>query len=152
MYAMVRAPTPYEEDRRRICRERKTLTAERVEHVNRIKGLLFAQGISDYEPLLRKRRARLEELRTGDGRPLPKQLKAQIGRELDRLELTLEQIKSVETERDAMLTRQRLKRGVFRSVIDLQVAINRFVAETNLNPKPFVASVPSSSAAAALFR
>ena len=34
--------------------------------------------------------------------------------------------------------RQRLKRGVFRSVIDLQVAINRFVAETNLNPKPFV--------------
>src|SRR6266700_6773125 len=102
--AMVRAPTPHEEDRRRICRERKILTAERVEHVNRIKGLLFAQGVSDYEPLLRKRRARLEELRTGDGRPLPKQLKAQIGRELDRLELTLEQIKSVETERDAMLS------------------------------------------------
>ena len=85
--AMVRAPTPYEEDRRRICRERKTLTAERVEHVNRIKGLLFAQGISDYEPLLRKRRARLEELRTGDGRPLPKQLKAQIGCELAPPEL-----------------------------------------------------------------
>jgi transposase len=42
--AMVQAPTPQEEDRRRICRERKTLTAERVEHVNRIKGLLFAQG------------------------------------------------------------------------------------------------------------
>ena len=31
-------------------------------------------------------------------------LKAQIGRELDRLELTLQQIKSVETERDAMLS------------------------------------------------
>jgi transposase len=102
--AMVRAPTPHEEDRRRICRERKILTAERVEHVNRIKGLLFAQGVSDYEPLLRKRRARLEELRTGDGRPLPEHLKAQIGRELDRLELTLQQIKSVETERDAMLS------------------------------------------------
>ncbi len=80
--AMVRAPTPQEEDRRRICRERKTLTAERVEHVNRIKGLLFAQGISDYEPLLRKRRERLEELRTGDGRLLPEHLKAQIVREL----------------------------------------------------------------------
>ena len=38
----------------------------------------------------------------------------------------------------AKLTRQRLKRGVFRSVIDLQVAINRFVAETNVDPKPFV--------------
>jgi transposase len=38
----------------------------------------------------------------------------------------------------AKLTRQRLKRVVFRSVIDLQVAINRVVAETNLNPKPLV--------------
>jgi hypothetical protein len=37
-----------------------TLIAERVQHVNRIKGLLFAQGISDYEPLSRKRRERLE--------------------------------------------------------------------------------------------
>ena len=46
---MVQAPTPQEEDRRRVCRDRKTLTAERIEHVNRIKGLLFAQGISDYE-------------------------------------------------------------------------------------------------------
>jgi len=102
--AMVRAPTPQEEDRRRICRERKTLTAERVKHVNRIKGLLFAQGITDYEPLPRNRRERLEELRTGDGRPLPPHLKAQIGRELDRLEVALQQIKSVETERDAMLS------------------------------------------------
>jgi hypothetical protein len=36
----------------------------------------------------------------------------------------------------AKLTRRRLKRGVFRSVVDLQVAIN--VAETNADPKPFV--------------
>jgi transposase len=101
--AMVRAPTPYEEDRRRLCRERKTLVAERVEHVNRIKGLLFAQGISDYEPLHRDRRQRLEELTTGDGRPLPAHLKAQIERELDRLELLLGQLKAVEAERDALL-------------------------------------------------
>src|SRR3982075_1988614 len=38
----------------------------------------------------------------------------------------------------AKLTGRRLKRGVFRSVVDLQVAINRFVAETNADPKPFV--------------
>jgi transposase len=38
----------------------------------------------------------------------------------------------------AKLTRRRLKRGVFRSVVDLQVAINRFVAETNADPKPFI--------------
>ena len=101
--AMVRAPTPEEEDRRRVCRERKTLTDERVQHVNRIKGLLFCQGISDYEPLRRNRRQRLDELKTGDGRPLPQHLKAQISRELDRLELLLEQIKAVEAERDALL-------------------------------------------------
>src|ERR1700738_1724968 len=38
----------------------------------------------------------------------------------------------------ANLTRRRLKRGVFRSVADLQAAINRFVEETNSDPKPFV--------------
>ena len=100
---MVRAPSPEEEDRRRLCCERKTLVAERVAHVNRIKGLLFAQGISDYEPLRGDRRRRLEALRTGDGRPLPPHLKAQIGRELDRLELLLEQLKAVEAERNALL-------------------------------------------------
>jgi transposase len=101
--AMLRVPTPEEEDRRRISRERKALTNERVSHVNRIKGLLLSQGISDYQPLRRDRRKRLEELRTGDGRPLPAHMKAQVGRELDRLELLLEQIKAVEVERDAML-------------------------------------------------
>ncbi|MER9032364.1 IS110 family transposase [Mesorhizobium sp. M0674] len=101
--AMLRVPTPAEEDRRRISRERKALTTERVRHLNRIKGLLFGQGVPGYEPLRRDRRKRLEELKTGDGRPLPAHLKMQIGRELDRLELLLEQIKAVETERDAML-------------------------------------------------
>ena len=102
--AMVRTPTPEEEDRRRLCRERKTLTNERVQHVNRIKGLLFSQGISGYEPLRRNRRQRLDELKTGDARPLPSHLKAQISRELDRLELLLEQIKAVEIERDALIS------------------------------------------------
>jgi transposase len=106
--AMVKAPAPEEEDRRRLCRERKVLIAERVKHINRIKGLLLTQGVSDYEPLRRDRRRRLEELRTGDGRPLPGHLKTQISRELDRLELLLQQIKAVETERDALLAAQRV--------------------------------------------
>src|SRR5208337_2945901 len=72
--AMVKAPTPEEEDRRLLSRERKTLIGERVEHVNRIKGLLFCQGVSDYEPLRRDRRQRLDELKTGDGRALPDHL------------------------------------------------------------------------------
>ena len=35
------------------------------------------------------------------------------------------------------LTRRRLKRGVFRSVVELQAAINRYIAEHNHDPKPF---------------
>ncbi len=38
----------------------------------------------------------------------------------------------------AKLTRRRLKRGVFRSVTDLQAAILRFIEEANHDPKPFV--------------
>ena len=101
--AMVVAPSPEEEDRRRLSRERQTLLNERVVHTNRIKGLLFAQGITGYAPLRRDRRKRLEGLRTGDGRPLPANLKAQIGRELDRLDLLLDQIKAVEAALAAML-------------------------------------------------
>jgi len=55
------------------------------------------------EPLRKGRRERLEELRTSDGRPLPVCLKAQIIRELDRLEVLLEQLKTVEAERDTLL-------------------------------------------------
>jgi transposase len=36
------------------------------------------------------------------------------------------------------LTRRRLKRGVFHSIVDLQAAINRFVEVHNAEPKPFV--------------
>jgi transposase len=35
------------------------------------------------------------------------------------------------------LTRRRLKRGVFRSIVDLQAAINRYLAEHNQAPRPF---------------
>ena len=84
------------------------MTNERVLHVNRIKGLLFSQGVSSYEPLRRDRRQRLDELTTGDGRALPQFIKAQISRELDRIELLLEQIKAVEVERDALLAAQQI--------------------------------------------
>lgn len=59
---MVKLLSPEEDDNRRVGRERKTLIAERVFHVNRIKGLLFTQGIGDYQPANRDRRERLDEL------------------------------------------------------------------------------------------
>jgi transposase len=98
---MVQVPSVEREDARRTHRERQRLISERVQHVNRIKGLLATQGIYDHQPLRRDRWARLAELRTGDGRELPPRLRRQIEREFKRLELVLEQIEAVEAERDA---------------------------------------------------
>jgi hypothetical protein len=64
---------------------------------------LFGQGIADYNPLNKNRRESLEELRTGDGRSVPARLKAEILREIDRLELVLLQISEVEAERDEII-------------------------------------------------
>ena len=36
------------------------------------------------------------------------------------------------------LTRRRLRRGDFTSIVDLQAAINRYIAEHNDSPRPFV--------------
>ena len=63
---------------------------------------------SGYEPLRRDRRVRLEELQTGDGRPLPDYLKSLVRRELDRLELLIDQIKAVEAERGMLLAAQQV--------------------------------------------
>ena len=94
---MVQVPSVQREDARRTHRERQRLITERVQHVNRIKGLLATQGVHDYLPL---RRERLAELRTGDGRALPPCLRRKIEREFLRLELVLEQIVAVEAERN----------------------------------------------------
>lgn len=104
--AMITVPSVEEEDRRRINRERKVLVGERVRHINRIKGLLFGQGITGYEPIRRDRRERLDELRTGDGREISCNLKSQIRRELDRLEVVLDQIRDVEQERGNLIDKQ----------------------------------------------
>ncbi|MDE1917794.1 MAG: transposase [Sphingomonadales bacterium] len=50
---MVRVPSLADEDQRRIVREREILVAERIEYINRIKGLCFKVGIRDYKPLHR---------------------------------------------------------------------------------------------------
>jgi transposase len=104
--SMTVPPSPSEEDRRRMSRERATLLRERIQHTNRIRGLLFGQGITNYNPLHKNRRECLEDLRTGDGQSVPVHLKAEILREIDRLELVLGQISEVEAERDEMLQAQ----------------------------------------------
>jgi transposase len=41
------------------------------------------------------------------------------------------------------LTRRRIRRGVFTSIVDLQTAINRYLDEHNADPKPFIWTKPA---------
>ena len=50
------------------------------------------------------------------------------------------------------MTRQRIRRGVFRSIADLQAAINRYLKHHNDNPKPFVWTKPANAILAKLDR
>jgi transposase len=50
------------------------------------------------------------------------------------------------------LTRQRIRRGSFHSIVDLQTAINRYLAEHNAQPKPFVWKAAADSILAKLDR
>jgi transposase len=101
--SVVRVPSIEEEDAKRLHRERKRLVHERVQHVNRIKALCALHGIYDYQPLRADRKAQFEGLRTADGRTLPPRLKAEIKRELQRLELVQQMIKEIEAERGAIV-------------------------------------------------
>jgi len=98
--AVVRAPSVEEEDARRPHRERQRLIRERTGHINRIKGLLFAQGIRGIEPKRRLARIDFAALRTAEGHPLPERLRRELEREYARLDLIQDQIRDVEKQRD----------------------------------------------------
>ena len=97
--SMVRVPTPEEEDAKRTHRERENLVQERLRIENRIEALLFTQGIRK-RPSLRSWERDLAVLRTGDGREMPRHLRAELDRLRRRLVMTLELIREVEAERD----------------------------------------------------
>ncbi|MBY0298105.1 MAG: IS630 family transposase [Methylobacterium sp.] len=43
------------------------------------------------------------------------------------------------------LSRRRLRRGTFTGIVDLQAAINRYIAEHNERPKPFIWTKPAAA-------
>src|SRR6195256_4083353 len=98
---VVHVPSPAQEDDRRAWRERERLVKERTAHTNRIKGLLHGQGVRDAMPLKPGFIAGLEGLRTGDGRPLPPELAAEIVREHERLRLVVKQQAELEAKSTA---------------------------------------------------
>ena len=52
----------------------------------------------------------------------------------------------------SVLTRRRIRRGVFTSVVDLQAAINRYLEEHNADPRPFVWTKPAKDILAKIQR
>ena len=94
--------SPEQEDAKRPHREREHLIQERTRYENRILALLATQGIRQ-RPSLRTWERDLAALRTGDGRPLPKLLSAEIDRLRRRLVLTLELIRELDAERKVVL-------------------------------------------------
>lgn len=97
---LVDLPTHDEEDARRIMRERGDLVHERTRIVSRIRGLLALHGIQSVKAISGGNWSeQLEEMRTGDGRPLPPSLRRQVERCFVRLQLLNEQIKEIEGDR-----------------------------------------------------
>ena len=98
--SMVVIPSVEEEDLRRSHRERDRLIRERTAHINRIKGLLFGQGIRGINVKAHYKTLTPAELVTADGRPLPERLGREISREIERLAQVQAQIVEIEHERD----------------------------------------------------
>jgi transposase len=116
VWSVVRIPSFDEEDLRRSHRERDRLIHERTAHINRIKGLLFAQGIRGINVKSKYKTLQPDRLITGDGRPLPPRLAREIAREIARLALLQEQIAALERERDEAPTAMQRDREDARSI------------------------------------
>jgi transposase len=93
------------------------LVKERAQHSNRIKALLSTQGV----PLKNVNRwlpKTLETLTIWDGSPLPQSLKSEVLREHERWLLTHEQVRKLDTEREAALQARRQEVGHHSSKLE----------------------------------
>lgn len=99
VWSVVRVPSPADEARQRLWRERERLIKERGAHTNRIKSLLVTQGLrlevrGDFPQAL-------ATARCWDGAPLAADLQAELLREWQRREQVQAQIAHLEAEQRA---------------------------------------------------
>jgi transposase len=97
VWHVVHVPTLDQEDRRQLHRELLTTKRDRARVTNRIKGLLASQGI--VLGTLRGFPTQLPALHTGDGTPLPPELRARLEREWHKVTLLTQQIHHRQAER-----------------------------------------------------
>jgi transposase len=90
-------PSEAEEDAKRPHREYERLVKEQTSHRNRVKALLFAQGVRDFDPMAPDRLERLAAL------PIMPRLKAELIRECRRLAGIIADIAAIEAEMKAAI-------------------------------------------------
>ena len=98
---VVAVPSEAEEDAKRPHREYERLVKEQTAHRNRVKALLFAQGIRDFDPMASDRLERLAAL------PIMPRLKAELARPCRRLAAIIDDIAEVEAEMKAAIVPRR---------------------------------------------
>jgi transposase len=101
VWRVVRAPTAEEEDRRQLHRELLTTKRDRNRVTNRIKSLLFSQGIRLLD--VRELPARLGSLRIWNGEPVPQRLRERLWREWEKVVQLTTQIDALRKERRKLL-------------------------------------------------
>src|SRR4051812_45755848 len=100
---MAAIPTLADEDAKRPTRERECLVGERTRIVNRIKAALARLGVRGFKPTLRKALEHLDALRTPEGTALPPNTRAELHRDMARLQFVTEQIQQIEAARSDRL-------------------------------------------------
>jgi transposase len=101
VWSVVHVPTTEAEDKRHLHRQLSTLKADRTRHTNRIKGLLYGQGVR-----IPVKEGFLEALSTAhlwDGSPLPPMLRARLQREYTAWCFVDQQIRELEAERAELI-------------------------------------------------
>jgi transposase len=98
VWSVVQVPSVADEDRRQLHRDLLEMKAERLQHSNRIKGLLAGCGLA-LAGIDAQFPERLAELRTWEGEPVPAELQQRLLREHRRWQLVDRQIKDLTNER-----------------------------------------------------
>jgi transposase len=117
--SMVPIPSEADEEARRAHRERENLLGERRSLLNRIDGILATLGIIDFKGLRRDRRKQLDDLRQPDGAKIPAAAQSRIERLVERLELVMAQLATVEAARDAVVKKETPANSSERMIRDL---------------------------------
>jgi transposase len=107
---IVQVPSPEEEDDKRLLRCRGNLLRDRIQHMNRIRGLLNLQGVQHIDPNRSNCENELVNLRTGDGRSFPRQLMNEVRREGKLLGTVVRMLKEVEAEIAGIIRDERKRR------------------------------------------